>query len=388
MPTKKRILMLIESSTSYGRGIARGIARYAQRRGDWEITVQPRGMAEPIPTLSSGRWDGVISRLSDRRAAESVRRLDCPTVELLYDERVPVFGDDDAIVPLALDHFARLGFERVGFFSFGGCFWIRHRRESFLRECRRRGLSAELFDPLPSSRDRRPEPLWREGNEEALDRWIDRLSRPTAILAANDHQAIWLLNACRRRGKAVPDSIAICGVNNDEHLCEIVSPTLTSIDQNAERIGREAARLLEMKIDGRPVAGYPQKIPPLGLVERQSTDAFPNDDSQMVKAYRLIRDQAVCGLRVADVMAVCYVTERSLQRWFKKRFGHTPEKEIALIRLRKAKELLRATNLSIRAAAEQSGFSSERYFSQAFKKLTGMSPNQYRQNRGDTREAR
>ncbi|MBO7678291.1 MAG: helix-turn-helix transcriptional regulator, partial [Thermoguttaceae bacterium] len=82
------------------------------------------------------------------------------------------------------------------------------------------------------------------------------------------------------------------------------------------------------------------------------------------------------------------VTERSLQRWFKKRFGHTPEKEIALIRLRKAKELLRATNLSIRAAAEQSGFSSERYFSQAFKKLTGMSPNQYRQRRGDTREAR
>ncbi|MBQ1455168.1 MAG: XylR family transcriptional regulator [Thermoguttaceae bacterium] len=388
MPTKKRILMLIESSTSYGRGMARGIARYAQRRGDWEITVQPRGMAEPIPALRSERWDGVISRLSDHRAAESVRRLDCPTVELLYDEQVPVFGDDDAIASLALDHFARLGFERVGFFSFGGCFWIRHRRESFLRECRRRGLSAEVFDPLPSSRDRRPEPLWREGNEEALDKWIGRLPRPTAILAANDHQAIWLLNACRRRGAAVPDSIAICGVNNDEHLCEIVSPTLTSIDQNAERIGREAARLLEMKIDGRPVVGYPRKIPPLGLVERQSTDAFPNDDSQMVRAYRLIRDQAVFGLRVADVMAECSVTERSLQRWFKKRFGHTPEKEIALIRLRKAKELLRTTNLSIRAVAEQSGFSSERYFSQAFRRLTGMSPNQYRQRRGDTRQAR
>ena len=379
--------MLIESSTGYGRGIVRGIARYAKERRDWEITVQPRGMAEPIPTLKSGRWDGVISRLSGRRAAESVRRLDCPTVELLYDEQIPVFGDDDAIVSLALDHFTRLGFERVGFFSFGGCFWVRHRRDSFLRECRRRAIPAEIFDPLPSSRDWCPEPLWRERNEKGLDEWINRLSRPMAILAANDHQAIWLLNACRRCGVAVPDSIAICGVNNDEHLCEIVSPTLTSIDQNAERVGVEAARLLETKINGQSIEGYPRKIPPLGLVERQSTDTFPNDDSQMVRAYRLIRDQAVNGLRVVDVMVECGVAGRSLQRWFKKRFGHTPEKEIAMVRLRKARELLQTTNLSIRAVGEQSGFSSERYFAQAFRTQTGMSPNQYRQQAGDTLEA-
>jgi len=374
--------MLIESSTGYGRGILRGVARYAKERDDWELTVQPRGMGEAVSSLRSNLWDGVISRLSEQRAAEAVQRWTCPVIELLYNEQIPVFGDDEAIIRLAFGHFTGLGFDRVHFFSFGGCSWVRQRRESFLRESARCGMTGEIFDPVPGRRDKRPEPLWRNSYEEPLSRWLDSLAKPAAILAANDHQALWLLNVCRRQGIEVPAKCAICGVNNDEHLCEIVTPTLTSIDPNAERIGEETARLLDLRISGGSVTGYPKRIPPRGLAEHKSTDALLVEDEDLAAAYRFIREQALNGIRVADVLAACNVTSKTLERWFKKRFGHTPEQEIIRIRLRKGSELLKTTNLSLRMVAEQSGFSSERYFSQAFRTQTGLSPKEYRQ-RGD-----
>lgn len=378
MRQKKRILTLIESSTGYGRGILRGLAQYARERNDWEISIQPRGMADPIPSLRRGRGDGVISRLSDRRAMEAVASLGCPSVELLFDDRVPVFSDDDAVAALAIDFFTRLGFEQVGFFSFGDCFWVRHRRESFRAECHRRGMNADFFEPSGVTRDRRPEPLWTEAHEKPLDDWLDHLHKPTAILCANDHQAIWLLNACRRRQIAIPDDIAILGVNNDEHLCEIVAPSLSSVDLDAERIGYEAAHLLDLKMSGLAMDDYPKRIPPKRLVERDSTDAFPADDFDFVRAVRYLREFATAGIRVTDVLAEGNLTGKTLQRWFKKRFGHTPEREMILVRLRKATELLESTTLSLRTIAERSGFSSERYFAQVFRREKGISPNRYR----------
>lgn len=378
MGEKKRILTLIESSTSYGREILRGLARYAHERNDWEFTVQPRGMSEPLPSLRSERWDGVIARLSNRRAFESVAALACPTVELLYGDTVPVFGDDDAIAEMAVEFFASRGFERVGFFSFGDCFWVRHRRDSFLTVCRRRGFETESFDAASIRRDARPEPLWNERYEKPLDGWLRGLRLPTAILCANDHQAVWLLNACRRLNLAVPDSVALLGVNNDEHLCELVSPPLSSIDQDAERIGYEAARLLDLKIERRPTADYPKRIPPKKLVLRASTDAFPGDDADFIRAVRYIREFAAGGIRVADVLNELALSDKTLERRFKKRFGHTPERELILTRLRKATELLETTTLPLSTVAELSGFSSERYFAQVFRRENGMSPNRWR----------
>ena len=378
MSKKKQILMLIESSTSYGRDILRGIARYASERNDWEFTVQPRGMADPLPSLRRWNGDGVISRLSDRRSFEAVASLKCPTVELLFDEQVPVFGSDDAIAAMALSHFARLGFQNVGFFSFGGCFWIRHRRESFLRECRSRQIVPDVFEPPCSRRDRRPEPFWNDRYEKPLTDWLNSLRLPSAILCANDHQAVWLMNACREIGLTVPDDAAILGVNNDEHLCEIITPTLSSIDQNAERIGYEAARLLDKKINGESTDDYPKRIEPKSLAERGSTDAFPADQPEMVRVVRHIREFASTGLRVADLLDEFQLSNKTLERWFKNRFGHTPEREIILTRLRRAVELLESTNETAASVAELSGFSSERYFVQVFRREIGLTPHRFR----------
>ena len=386
MKKTKQILMLIESSTSYGRGFMRGIARFAREQSDWEFTIQPRGMNDPPPSLARWRGDGVISRLSDRRSADAVAALSCPVVELLLDDHVPVFGDDDAIAGMTLDRFETLGFEHFAFFSFGGCFWVRHRGDSFAAECRRRSLDFDRFEPARCELDQRPEPIWREPLEKPLDLWLQHLRKPTAILCANDHQAIRLLNACRRLGLAVPDSVAICGVNNDEHLCEIVAPTLSSVDQNAERIGYEAARLLDLKMNNRPTTDFPKKIAPSKLIERESTDAFLTEDADFCRAWRFIRRRAVEGIRVADVLAEFDLTDKTLERWFKKRFGHTPEREIIMTRLKKATELLETTNDSLRKIAERAGFSSERYFSQAFRREIGISPHRWRekQTRSDS----
>ncbi len=86
------------------------------------------------------------------------------------------------------------------------------------------------------------------------------------LMASSDELAVGALRALRDVGLRVPDDVAIIGMNNDE-LGEYTDPRLTSIDLNAEELGREAAQLLITTIEGGPVE---RRLVPHKLVRRES----------------------------------------------------------------------------------------------------------------------
>ena len=375
---KKRVLFLIETSTSYGRDLLTGASRYAHERNEWNFTVVPRGLTETPETLKQWRGDGIIARTPDRRTNDIIRRIKCPVVELYSYVKTEVFCDERAIVRMALDHFEEHCFENVGFFSIGQTRWIIERERHFKEEAIARGFSPYLFIDKFARKDPTWYPLWNEKYKPGLRAWLEKLPKPIAVFTANDHQAAHLINVCNELGYRIPEEIAVLGVNNDTLLCDILSPTLSSIDQNAHEVGYEAARLLDMKMNGKDSAGYEKGLLPVSVVTRESTDIYALKNPDVNRALHFIRGFATTGIRVTDVLNEVNLTSRTLERYFKESLGHTPEREILLTKIRHAAWLLVTSNLTNHRIAELSGFSNDHYFCYMFKKEKGMTPQQYR----------
>ena len=376
---KKQILFLLETSTSYGRDLLSGAARYANERNEWNYLIFPRGITETPNFIKDWHGDGVLTRTPDKKTLEVIRRFDCPVVELMNNvKKADVFCDERAIARLALDHFEEHCFENVGFFSFGRTLWISERERCFKEEAAVRRFRPHILTDRLLRKDPSWYPVWSEEYHPVLKAWLERIPKPIAVLAANDHQAVHLINLCNNMGYRIPDEVAVLGVNNDTHLCGILSPALSSIDQNASEIGYEAARLLDKKIKGEYCAGYEKRISPLRVIKRQSTDVFALTNPDVSHALHFIREFATTGIRVADVLSEVNLTNRTLERYFKESLGHTPEREILLTKIRHASWLLVSSNLSGHQIADLSGFSNNHYFCHMFKKEMGMTPQHYR----------
>ncbi len=154
-------------------------------------------------------------------------------------------------------------------------------------------------------------------------RWIKKLPKPLGVMTGNDPRGIQLLDACRRAGVAVPEEVAVVGVDNDELVCELAYPPLSSVIPDAVRIGYEAAALLDRLMKGEPAPAAMQTIPPLGVAVRQSSDVTAIADPRLADAMRFIREHACDGIGVDDVLDHVAVSRSVLQRLFRKQFDRT-----------------------------------------------------------------
>jgi LacI family transcriptional regulator len=204
------------------------------------------------------------------------------------------------------------------------------------------------------------------------------LPKPIGVLSCNDDWGLQLLDACRRAAVAVPDEVAVISVENDPIVCNLATPTLTSIDVDAPRVGFEAASLLDRMMRGQRAPKEGVFLDTCRVEPRRSTDILALDDVELVKAARLLRDQACSGIDVEAILAEVPLSRSSLERRFKAAFGRTPKAEILAIRIDKAKQLLAETDWPLKQIAERCGFHSEKYFGDAFFAKVGQRPGRYR----------
>ena len=199
-------------------------------------------------------------------------------------------------------------------------------------------------------------------------------------MAAYDIGGRQVLDACRRAGVAVPDEVAVVGVDNDGLLCELSDPPLTSVEPDARRTGYTAAEILDRLMNFRRVPVLSHRIPPVGVVTRQSSDTMAVGDADVAEAVRFIRENACSGISVKDVLQRVPLSRRALETRFVKAVGRTPHAEVERVRLERAKHLLRATDLPVFEVAQRTGFRYQEYLSVAFRRYTGVSPTQYRKD--------
>lgn len=379
MSQQKSVALLIETSNAYARNLLSGVVSYLRTNSSWSVSLpeQHRG-ADPPAWLRSWKGDGLIARIETEAIARVVRKLNVPIVDVSAARHVPsvpwVETDDSAMAEAAFKHFRERGFQHFAFCGEPEFAWSNLREAGFIEAAHNSGFECHVFHSR--SPDVRGYSLARE--RKRMSRWLNQLPRPIGIFTCYDIKGQQVLDLCREQSVSVPEEVAVLGVDNDELLCDLCSPPLSSIIPAAQQAGREAARLLELMMDGQHVAPLPHLIKPLGVVTRQSTDVIALADPDIAEAMKFIRDHACDGINVNTVLERVPLSRRVLEKRFQELIGRTPHQEITRRRFDHVKRLLMDTDLTLGQIASRTGFRNEEYLSVAFRKAAGMSPGQYR----------
>jgi LacI family transcriptional regulator len=390
MDPRPRVALLIESSRAYGRGLLRGIAQYARTHGPWSLFHHERRIGDDAPAWL-GRWrgHGVIARIETLKLRNAIVALGLPCVDLrgLHDvDGVPVIDTDErATVRMALDHLAERGFEHYAFCGFEGANYSEARAAHFRRLVRQAGREPIVYQGPTHTRGADTTAIEAEGllYEDQIAQWLKSLPTPVGVMACNDIRAVQVLNACRDHGIAVPDDVAVIGVDNDELLCELCDPPLSSVEPDTDTLGYRAAAALDRRMRrrrGRDLEGSiaATRVVPRGVVTRQSTDVLAMADRQVAAAVRFIRQHASEGVTVEDVLSQLAISRSTLERRFDALLGRSPKEEIIRVRLERVKRLLRETTYPLPMVARLAGFKHHEYMSAQFRQKVGQTPGQFR----------
>ena len=216
-------------------------------------------------------------------------------------------------------------------------------------------------------------------SQQHLVIWLAGLPRPIGVFASNDQRGRHVLDAARLAGLRVPEDLAVIGVDNDEMLCEVPTPSLSSVALNLERIGFEGAQLLDRLMAGQSVPAEPILVEPHGVIARGSTDVLAIDDQLVVDAVRYIRSNVHRPIQVGDVLQQVAVSRKTLEVRFQQALGSTPHAEIQRVRLDRVKQLLVQTDWPLKKIAAQCGFTYAENLHGVFQKQLQMTPKQYRE---------
>jgi len=390
MQSHPRVILLVEAAAAYGRGCLRGIAKYGRIHGRWVFFHGMRYLTDrlDLKRLKDFKADGIIARIENRRLATAVRAMNLPTVDLRGSFRfpgVPVIETDPVrVVETAVEHLRDNGFEHLAFCGYRGLDFSDERRRVFEEMALPANCVKHVFR-LPRRGHReavKAHEQFRVSDQRSLAMWLKRLPKPAGILACNDTRGRQVLEACAMSGIRVPYDVAVLGVDNDDVVCELSNPTLSSVTPNVETIGYKAAETLDRMMAGKPAPQEVTWVAPLGIQVRASSGTAALRDPVLLDAVQFIHENVANGINVEDVVRQVSISRSTLERRFKDRLGCTPHDFILRYRIGRVRQLLLETALSASRIARQTGFKTAAHMTALFRLRTGQTPNQFRLRKG------
>ena len=361
---------MIESLNGYGSKILTGISRYARQKSNWRIAYFDREQKELADLVGSWQGDGIICSAVDARFATAAASRDIPVINVTGRFQDPkminITSDDTMVGVMAAEFLLERGFESFGF--------LRRKENSRFSTERGKGFS----DTLAAAGFKVESISIGNGGDEEVEQWLSTLPRPLAVLGATDRVASIVIEACWKLGLRVPEEVSVLGIGNSEQLCELCSPSLSSVDIDMERRGYEAAECLDRILEGEALATESRLIPPAHVVERRSTDTFAFEDADVVAALRFIHTHAPESIKVTDVVKATNISRRSLEGRFNNLVGRTIHDEIWKAHFDLAMRLLSSSDLSLQTVAERSGFRTSSALVNLFRLHFGQTPKEYR----------
>ena len=388
-PPPRRVAVFVDMLSEYGRDVLAGVSDYIRTRRHWIMFGDPERVVAPVEEI--GRWqgDGIIAHILDEKTARAMAGARLPVVNVSSMlAQVPdrqsgqrgskigfptVLPDNAAVGRLAAAHFLDRGFEAFGFCGFSGHRYSQARGEAFAARLAEAGHACAMHDSAPPQEAKRWDRLQGE-----LAAWVASLPKPAAIMGCNDVRARHVARVCLDYDIRVPEDVALIGADNDELVCEMSYPPLSSMDLSAQRVGYEAAVLLERLMSGESPPERPIVVPPVGVVTRQSSDVLAIPDSDVADALRFIRDNYARPIGVEEVVAATSASRRVLERRFTQHLSSTIHKQIAAARLAHAKALLVHSDEPAGEVALRCGFNYVQQFNTLFKRAMEVTPTEYR----------
>jgi LacI family transcriptional regulator len=363
--------------------VLRGIKHYAESRPDW-VLIPLDAELQAIQALAESSPEGLIAWAFTNSVMQAVTRLRRPWVNVcgvLPDDGTPRVGTDDFLVgKVAATHLLDLGLKQFGFVGYS------HIMSSLQREAGFRSVIDHAGYELSLYHDR-----YMRHFDTGVSRcvlggsflsWLSSLPTPLGLSGYNDSWMLQLSEICRRLDRRVPEDVAMVGVGNDDLVCELARPSLSSVVIPAEQIGYEAAALLGRLMAGVPPPDRPILIAPLRVIVRQSSDILAVRDPDVAAAVRMIQQSDLASIRVEDIVRAVAVSRRTLEQRFRQSLGRGIFEEIQRVRVGRAAAFLVGTDLPLESLAKRAGFSTGVHLSVVFHREMGMSPSKYRrQNR-------
>jgi LacI family transcriptional regulator len=385
MNTIYKVLLLIDFSEAYGRGILRGIAKYAQFFGPWMFCRMPiyhrseGDMEEIVKWAEQWGANGIVAHIYNE---DEARQLIQSGIPVIAQDSIERFNNIPNITGLyretgrmAAEHFLHRGFTKFAFYGFENIVWSRERLEGFSQQIVSAGYETLIYQHPKQEKTN----LWSY-KASPLSEWLKSLPKPIAIMASDDNQGQQVLEACKITGINVPEQVAIIGVDNDEVVCNLSEPPLSSISLNTEKAGYETAQLMHKMMDSQKLILQNIYVEPMHIITRRSSDIFAIEDKELAKALQFIYYNYKEPIQVDDVVKATLLSRRVLEKRFAEVLGKTILEEINSLRIEHVSKMLVETNFSISEIASLSGYADERNLSRFFKSRKQISPLAYRKN--------
>jgi LacI family transcriptional regulator len=363
----------------YSHAVHRGVVGYARRAG-WLIDARCHHLN--LGTLPEG-WsaDGILSFFGPGDIfGPALRSAGLPLVNTspyLAELGLPtVRADDRASGTVAAEHLLDRGLQHLAMVQFAPL--------SPTSAARRAGFDASIAAAGRHVHDAEcPGPARAAGRQAQL-KWLKQLlvelPHPLGVFAESDLWAVEVIHQSQAAGLSVPDDVAVVGVDNDGLIVDVAQVTVTSVDNDLEGVGFRAAELLGRLLSGEAPPTAPVLVPPVGIVQRQSTDVFAVTDRDLAAALRFIHAHFSEPIQVDDVVDQTSTSRRRLQDLFRDHLGRPIAEEVRRCRLDLAKRLLRETGLKVAAVAERAGLGSGMQLHKLLTQEVGVGPAKYRQS--------
>jgi LacI family transcriptional regulator len=378
-PRPPRVALLVETSLSSGQDILFGIGQYIREHAPWSVYAQPHDLEQAPPSwFRNWSGDGIIARLQDERILNAVATKRVPVVDVLGVHRkhgIPlVHVENAAIAAMAAEHLLDRGFIHFAFLGISGEYWSEERCAGFTAYLAERNHTCRAFM------------LSRQGFKKTdwhtlvsrVAKWLGGLQLPAGIMLCSDVQGLLVREACQTADLVIGDQVALVGVGNDRTLCEMITPTLSSVEANHVQVGYEAAALLDRLMQGKKPPKAPILIKPWYVAVRESTDFLGVNDAAIARALHYIRNHCTGSVQLDTVAQQAGLSRSVLQRRFRRLLGRSVHNEVVNARLHKAMALLRHASINIDQVAEQSGFGYAQNMGRVFHRHFGRSPKEYR----------
>ena len=388
MRSLRRVAVLLDTSRGWDAGLMRGVAKYTNLHNPWQFlrvaltSYQSLGglkltgrTDQSLRVLLKHRIEGVLmheSPLSEKLRQRGVATVIIP-VGPLDPKSAYVTTDNEGAGRIAAEHLMSLGVRRFAYAGFAHALWSAVRGDAFRRKLEERGYDLEEHVvPL------HPKDADKQDVQRRFARWLDGLPKPCGLFAGNDDLARSVIELCHLRDIQVPEQLAVIGADNDELICDLTSPPLTSIPFALENAGYEAAEMLDHAMDGMKLDDNVAEAAAQPVVVRRSTDYVAIDDLEIAKALKFIREHAGSMIQVSDVVRATTLSRRTLHNRFTKAVGHSIGKEIHRRRAEFIAGLLIETTQSIGQIAWKLGYPSDAHLVRFFRREYGETPGAYR----------
>lgn len=382
-----RLLFITDFTEQFAYRFLRGILNYSQGTEHWVVCKMPPsymrqlGIEGVVAWAKEWRADVVIAQFDPDDDVSLFRKNGIVALAQDYISKfdtIPnITGDYNLTGKMAAEYFLSKGYTNFGFFGYNGVCWSDERCESFRKRIEAscpEGQNFYMYD------GQNIDNMWYYDQSE-LTAWLKSLPKPIAIMACDDNQGNILLQACELCGINVPFDVAILGVDNDEILCNMSNPSMSTINVDIERGGEATAAMAERMVKDPSYMGEDIVLQPLSVVERLSSSLFATNDKEVLMALRYIHANVDSKISVSDILNCVPISRRLLETRFKNMTGMTIYNYISLKRINRFAQLLLSTNDSVTDIAARLDECDTKSISRRFKGLKGCTPSEYRRKK-------